>query len=333
MKKLLTIIIPTYNMEKYLNRCLDSLLVSEGNMNKLEVLVINDGSKDASSAIAHEYERKYPGVFYVIDKLNGNYGSCINTALKIASGKFVKVLDADDYFDTNSFNELFPKLGNTNTDAIITGHTIININKRYTSNYSYYDGQIINLKETCPEYFSMHNLIYKLELLKEINYKQTEGISYTDQEWIFYPILHAQTLTFYNLNIYQYVLGREGQTMNELTVYKNIQAIESIIKRMLIELIEIGKELNTSYKMYAERTIYIQMRLIYKTELIMLPKEDSHMQQLSELEQLTKTFDTSYYHSFNKIRIKKIPYVFLYRKGLIFNNIFRCLIKKFINKS
>lgn len=314
-------------MEKYLNRCLDSLLVSNDNMRKLEVLVVNDGSKDTSSEIGHKYEKEYPETFKVIDKKNGNYGSCINIALKIAGGKFVKVLDADDYFNTDSFNELFLKLENTNTDAVITICTIINANNKFTSNYSYYDGQIINLKETCPEYFSMHNLIYKLELLREINYKQTEGISYTDQEWIFYPFLHAQTLTFYNLNIYQYVLGREGQTMNKLTIYKNIQAIEGIIKRMLLELIKIGKELNTSYKIYAERVIYIQMGLIYKTELIMLPKENSHMQLLSELEFLIKTFDALYYCSFNKIRIKKIPYVFLYRKGVIFNNAFRRLIR------
>ena len=88
MSKLLTIVIPTYNMEAYLNRCLDSLLVSDEQMKLLEVLVINDGSKDNSSAIAHEYEAKYPNTFRVIDKENGGHGSTINAGIKKARGKW-----------------------------------------------------------------------------------------------------------------------------------------------------------------------------------------------------------------------------------------------------
>ena len=89
MDKVLTVVIPTYNMERYLRYCLDSLCVSRGG-EALEVLVVNDGSKDTSSAIAHEYEQKHPGIFRVIDKENGNYGSCVNRGLAEAKGKYIK---------------------------------------------------------------------------------------------------------------------------------------------------------------------------------------------------------------------------------------------------
>ena len=95
MEKLLTIIVPTYNMEAYLDKCLTSLIVGESGeeqMCMLEVLVINDGSTDDSSAIAHRYEERYPQTFKVIDKENGNYGSCINVALSVATGKYIKIL-------------------------------------------------------------------------------------------------------------------------------------------------------------------------------------------------------------------------------------------------
>ena len=72
MEKILTIVIPTYNMQDYLRRCLDSLIVPEEQMQRLEVLVVNDGSEDNSSAIAHEYQDKYPDTFRVVDKENGN---------------------------------------------------------------------------------------------------------------------------------------------------------------------------------------------------------------------------------------------------------------------
>ena len=102
MDKVLSIIVPTYNMERYLDKCLSSLCVTDHNLlNTLEVLVINDGSKDASSKIGHRYHDEYPYVFRVIDKENGNYGSCINRGLKEATGKYIKVLDADDYFDSS----------------------------------------------------------------------------------------------------------------------------------------------------------------------------------------------------------------------------------------
>src|SRR5574344_1213565 len=103
MNKILTIIIPTYNMEKYLRRCLDSLIIDEEGMKQLEVLVINDGSKDSSSQIAHEYQDKYPDMFRVIDKENGGHGSCCNVGLREAKGKYIRFLDSDDWFDQKNF--------------------------------------------------------------------------------------------------------------------------------------------------------------------------------------------------------------------------------------
>ena len=89
MNKVITIVIPTYNMERYLDRCLNSLIIAPDLMDKLEVLVINDGCKDRSSEIGHSYEAKFPNSFRVIDKENGNYGSCINRGLKEATGNLI----------------------------------------------------------------------------------------------------------------------------------------------------------------------------------------------------------------------------------------------------
>ena len=124
-------------MENYLHKCLDSLIVSDDNMNRLEVLVINDGSKDSSSQIAHEYESKYPQTFRVVDKENGNYGSCINRGLKEAKGKYVKVLDADDYFDNVVFNQFLSFLSETDADLIINDYSVVDGNGNNTDNYSF----------------------------------------------------------------------------------------------------------------------------------------------------------------------------------------------------
>ena len=125
MEKILTIVIPTYNMQDYLRRCLDSLIVPEEQMMQLEVLVVNDGSKDNSSAIAHEYQDKYPGTFRVIDKENGNYGSCVNRGLKEASGKYIKILDADDWFDNDTLAQYLIYLTALDVDLVLTDFKIV----------------------------------------------------------------------------------------------------------------------------------------------------------------------------------------------------------------
>ena len=117
--KLLSIVIPTYNTEQYLRRCLDSVLTSEV-LPELEVLVVNDGSKDRSPEIAREYEARYPDTVTLIDKENGGHGSTINEGLRAATGKYFRVLDSDDWFDTCNFVKFFAALHDCDEDVVIT---------------------------------------------------------------------------------------------------------------------------------------------------------------------------------------------------------------------
>ncbi len=217
--KILTIIIPTYNMEKYLRKCLDSLIVSEENMQRLEVLVVNDGSKDSSSQIAHEYQEKYPQTFRVIDKENGNYGSCINRGLKEATGKYVKVLDADDYFDNSVFSNYLTFLLNVDVDLIINDYLIVDGNGTVIDSYNFplpLEGEFTlgDLPEKTIEWLWHHGVAYRRDMFLHNGYVQTEGISYTDDEWIFKPMADVQKVTYFPYYLYRYLRGREGQTFD-----------------------------------------------------------------------------------------------------------------------
>ena len=97
--KVLTILVPVYNTEKYIRRCLDSLLVPEV-LESIEVLVVNDGSKDRSPEIAQEYAEAFPDTVVLVNKENGGHGSTINTGIERANGKYFRVLDSDDWFNT-----------------------------------------------------------------------------------------------------------------------------------------------------------------------------------------------------------------------------------------
>ena len=91
MKKVLSVIIPVYNMEKYIRQCLESLMIKEV-LDKIEILVVLDGSTDRSEEIAMEYAKAHPYSVRVISKPNGGHGSAINTGMDNAVGEYVKVL-------------------------------------------------------------------------------------------------------------------------------------------------------------------------------------------------------------------------------------------------
>lgn len=277
MGKILSIIIPTYNMEKYLRKCLDSLIVSDDNMKLIEVLVINDGSKDSSSQIAHEYENKFPNTFKVIDKENGNYGSCVNRGLKEAMGKYVKVLDADDYFDTKSFEFFISFLIKCNSELILTdfkrvnefGKTISIMKSNLEKGLHYLN----DLPEKTAMNMWMHSVTYTTESVRKIHYKQTEGISYTDQEWIFLPFSAHKTWEYCPIVLYNYLNGRDGQTVADDVFEKNFWMELKGMKVMLNEMKHLDPNCSDAEKKYLVSrlkkrayNIYIAYYKTFKTE-------------------------------------------------------------------
>lgn len=228
--KVITIIIPTYNMEGYLRQCLDSLLIEE-NFDCVEVLVVNDGSTDDSSAIAHDYEMKYPDIFMVIDKENGNYGSCINVALKLATGKYVKVLDADDRVEKCNFERFVAFLMQTDADLVLSDFAVVDTNGtvRKVIKYRWGTGRFFLLKDICNtdtfKNMQMHAVTYRREMITLLGYCQTEGVSYTDQQWIFEPMTVVDTVAVFDHYVYRYLVGRVGQTVDPAVKLKSISHI------------------------------------------------------------------------------------------------------------
>lgn len=235
MSKVISLIIPTYNMASLLPRCMDSILAAGVN-DSIEAIVVNDGSKDNSLEIAREYEKKYPKCITVIDKPNGNYGSTINAALPVAKGKYVKILDSDDWVDSEAFNRFVSELDKFDTDIAVTHFNIIHDDgSRELSKYDVYGrnlyeyGQTYQLDDILADgkirFLLMHGLTYRTEMLRENGYRQSEGISYTDTQWCAYPMYYARTITFFDITVYQYNLAREGQTMDMKVMVKNLDQL------------------------------------------------------------------------------------------------------------
>lgn len=241
MGKILTIVVPTYNMEKYLDKCLTSLIIEDGELLKrVEVLVIIDGATDRSSEIAHTYQDRYPDTFRVIDKENGNYGSCINRGLKEATGKYIKILDADDYFDTDAFREYLDTIVEVDCDLILNNCDVVDEQDNVIGSFEIDfvdDNKYVRfnqIKESCLINLQMHCSAYRTDLIRNIGYKQDEGISYTDQEWMCYPLSAVKIMYSTGKTLYKYLLGRVGQTMNIDILNEKFNDEAAICKTMIL---------------------------------------------------------------------------------------------------
>ena len=269
MSKLLSIIVPTYNMEKYLHKCLDSLIVSKENMERLEILVVNDGSTDSSSQIAHEYEAKYPQTFRVIDKENGNYGSCINRGLEEATSKYIKVLDADDSFYTYAFDEFISYLKDKECDIVLTDFCAVDNNGNIIkkSTYNLPIDQSFGLHKLSKEtiyHLHHYHITYRTEILKNMKYMQTEGISYTDNEWVFKPMAYVQNIIYCKLCIYSYLRGRQGQTFDPKVLMKNYHQRMTVMKSMAKFYVETCDQYNTDTQWFMYVRLMRRLSGIYK---------------------------------------------------------------------
>lgn len=280
-------------MEKYLHRCLDSLIVKNG-FDSLEILIINDGSNDNSSHIAHEYETRYPDVFRVIDKENGNYGSCINRGLKEARGKYVKILDADDNFNTDNFECFLSVIPTIDADLIISDYVKVSVDEDILMecSYSFSQSGIMSFEDICTSKdflkTQMHAVTYRRKMLVDMGYQQTEGISYTDQQWIFTPMLNVKTVWHFSKPVYRYLIGRDGQTImpHSATKYaaSMIPCLKDIIKVYSDNKNIIGKALDTYFLQAIlipiTKGLYVDLLLDYseaaKTTLMQLDKDLIH---------------------------------------------------------
>lgn len=291
MEKLLSIIVPSYNMEKYLSKCLGSLIVEDSELlQTLDVIVVNDGSKDGTSEIAHKFEKKYPGVIRVIDKQNGHYGSCVNAGLKIAKGTYVKILDADDTFDTVRFSTFLGFLGKCTepmVDLVLSDVEIVDEGGNVVSRVSYGgDGQTIVAHEFCDLLkndgfvgkYHMHGVAYQTDMLRRLGYCQSEGIAYTDNEWTILPMRGVSRYAVFPQVVYRYLVGREGQSVSAAVIKRNAWMIRKSFLHILNECVKRRSELDWWHKEYDERWLRWRSVNVYESSLLSDLSTESHIE-------------------------------------------------------
>ncbi len=236
MEKILTITVPSYNVEATLEHTLDSF-VDERVLDAIEVLIVDDGSKDKTAEIGKKFEEKYPDSFRLISKENGGHGSTINRGIKEARGKYFKVVDGDDWVDREGFAELIRRLSDCEIDYVFTNYYEVNDGTGALSPVTFSwiekDRELpfeIIANETR---ISMHALVIKTSILRDNQIRLDEHCFYVDVEYILYPIPYVKSVIYFDLYVYMYRLAQANQSVSILGYQKHLQNHIDVILHVL----------------------------------------------------------------------------------------------------
>lgn len=235
MDKILTIVVPVYKVEKYINKCLDSLIVSDDVMERMEVIVVNDGTPDKSALIAKDYEKRYPDIIRVIDKENGGHGSAWNVGVKLATGKYLRFLDSDDWL--TNLEEFVYNLEKLDVDMFFTDvrinyektdqdNKIISFGEIMNPNHVYkvneYDWIQTNRVYNGHNVTNFHACTYRTAMLKKYHPIFFEKIMYDDEILYILPLCESKTFAYLPIVLYNYLVGREGQSWDMKVMLRNV---------------------------------------------------------------------------------------------------------------
>ena len=228
--KTLTISVAAYNVEETLGKTLESFNDSRV-YSDLEVLIVNDGSTDHTKEIAQKYEKLAPETFKYVEKENGGHGSTINKGISLATGKYFKVIDGDDWVDTNVLVEFISKLKKLNSDMILTNH--VEVYPNHTKNVCLVERLKDGKEYTWDDSFNikrvvLHTLTIKTSLLKENKVHITENCFYGDVEYVIWAAYVAKTITYLDMYLYMYRLGNSNQSVSKKNMLKNVGMQEKV---------------------------------------------------------------------------------------------------------
>ena len=231
MQKLLTIVVPVYKVEPYINKCLDSLIIAPALMEKMDVLIINDGTPDRSAEMSYEYVKRYPTVFRQIDKENGGHGSVWNLGLREAYGKYTRFLDSDDWLE--NLDLLLEKLETCDADLVITP-TLCHCPKEELWKLEILDmefGKVYDAdtfdwlhNRSHGNYVFHHSCTYKTEMFRQYLPLFLEKQPYDDVVLGAASKIGAKSLVAYDFVLYHYLMDREGQSISLDFQRKNVKA-------------------------------------------------------------------------------------------------------------
>lgn len=239
-EKLLTIAVAAYNGERTLAKALDSCL--RKGEDRLEVLVVDDGSTDGTARLAQGYAWRWPGAVRLLRQPNGGYGMAVQAALTAAKGRYFRTLDSDDWLEPEGLTVLLDYLQSCRADLVFTGYRTV-ADRGMAAQYKMPDGldpRRVYLMDdpalgALEKYMEIHALTCRTQLLRGAELKLPPHCRYTDMLYTYCAVESARSAAFCPVMLYCYRLGRAGQSV-ELASYQAhaadyIRVVQAVLSR------------------------------------------------------------------------------------------------------
>lgn len=243
--KTLTFVVPAYNMETYLDRCITSLVLTT-RRDDIEVLIVDDGSSDNTPQIADDFAQRMPDVVRVIHQENKGHGGAVNTGISEARGMYVKVVDSDDWVGSESLERMMCVLreqtGRSNpVDLVVTDYVYDKISKRVK--------HVVNFKRVMQpnkvlswddlgrfgvaQYMIMHALTFRTDVVRASGMQLPEHTFYVDFIYSYQPFPWVKTIMYLDTPLYHYFIGRDGQSVQTDVMIRRVDQLRLVNRCMV----------------------------------------------------------------------------------------------------
>ncbi len=300
--KILSIAVPCYNSMDYMEHCVETLITGG---DEVEVIIVNDGSKDETAKIAEELKEKYPSIVKVVHQENGGHGEAVNTGLRNATGEYFKVVDSDDWVDEDALQKVLNTLRymikeDKKLDLLLSNFVYDKQGAKRKKVMSYrsaitpkhitsWDGNV-NFKMT--QYILMHSVIYRTQLLKECGLELPKHTFYVDNIYVFKPLANVKRLCYIDVDFYHYFIGRDDQSVNEKVMISRIDQHIRVAKIMIEDYskMEIESEKLDKYMLQ-----YLKMMMCIASIMLILSNDKTNLKKKDLLWEDVKKVDKKLY--------------------------------------
>lgn len=300
--KLLSFAIPCYNSEAYMEKCIESILPGGEDV---EILIVDDGSKDRTAEIADAYAKKYPTICKAIHQENGGHGEAVNTGIRNATGLYFKVVDSDDWVDLDAYRKILKKLkelagGNKHLDMMLANYVYEKEgakHKKVMRQTGFPQDQIFTWNDIHHffkgHYILMHSVIYRTQLLRECGLELPKHTFYVDNIYVYKPLPSVKTMYYMDVDFYRYFIGRDDQSVNEKVMISRIdQQIK--VNKIMVDEFDLWKIPNLKCRKYMMN--YLEIITVVSTVMLLRSGTEENLEKKRELWRYIKDKDIRLFH-------------------------------------
>lgn len=300
--KLLTFAIPCYNSQDYMEKCIESILPGGED---IEIIIVDDGSKDRTAEIADAYAAKYPTIIRAIHQENGGHGEAVNTGIRNAAGLYFKVVDSDDWVDAKAYEQILDKLrelireknqidmmlANYVYEKVGAKHKKVMRQSGFPKDCVFTWSDVGHIRK--GNYILMHSVMYRTQLLRDCGLELPKHTFYVDNIYVYKPLPYVRSMYYMDVDFYRYFIGREDQSVNENVMIGRIdQQIK--VNKIMIDDVNLWKVPNPKCRKYMYN--YLEIITVISTIMLIRSGTPENLQKKRDLWTYIKNKDIRLFH-------------------------------------